>query len=226
VAGGRYACRLVCGVATCARDGLPRERNLRPRLGRSLADFFGSKSMFFVEENVHVLSLDFLRSGGVYYGADRRFLRVVRSRGSISSHSEIAGRICTPSLSGQAFGRQGVSLRGVVGENRPIFSGAAFSDAVMTTPVCRLRTGETYLHPTHDDRIVHDARRSSSCSGCIDERNPTQILIAYGIIYSIFDSRSSSCRDDPRGSVRSDIVTGFRRRRSSVSWSQLCRSCF
>ena len=52
-----------------ARDGLPRERIYDLGLWVLIGGLIGSKIlMFFVEENVQVFSLDFLRSGGVYYG--------------------------------------------------------------------------------------------------------------------------------------------------------------
>src|SRR4030095_496350 len=52
-----------------ARDGLPRERIYDLGLWTLIGGLLGSKIlMYFVEENVQVFSLDFLRSGGVYYG--------------------------------------------------------------------------------------------------------------------------------------------------------------
>ena len=52
-----------------ARDGLPRERIYDLGLWTLIGGLIGSKIlMYFVEDNVHVFSLDFLRSGGVYYG--------------------------------------------------------------------------------------------------------------------------------------------------------------
>ena len=52
-----------------ARDGLPRERIYDLGLWVLVGGLVGSKVlMLFVEENVQILTLDFLRSGGVFYG--------------------------------------------------------------------------------------------------------------------------------------------------------------
>ncbi len=52
-----------------ARDGLPRERIYDLGLWTLIGGLLGSKIlMFFVEDNVEIFTLDFLRSGGVYYG--------------------------------------------------------------------------------------------------------------------------------------------------------------
>ena len=52
-----------------ARDGLPRERIYDLGMWVLIGGLLGSKIlMFFVEDSVEVFSLDFLRSGGVYYG--------------------------------------------------------------------------------------------------------------------------------------------------------------
>nr|MBA2736012.1 prolipoprotein diacylglyceryl transferase [Pyrinomonadaceae bacterium] len=52
-----------------ARDGLPRERIYDLGLWTLIGGLIGSKIlMVLTEENVQIFSLDFLRSGGVYYG--------------------------------------------------------------------------------------------------------------------------------------------------------------
>jgi prolipoprotein diacylglyceryltransferase len=51
-----------------ANDGLRASGSTISACGRLLGGLIGSKVlMFFVEDSVHVFSLDFLRSGGVYY---------------------------------------------------------------------------------------------------------------------------------------------------------------
>ena len=67
----RSGCCLALFVASrlAARDGLPRERIYDLGLWTLVGGLVGSKVlMFFVEPDVHLLSLDFLRSGGVFYG--------------------------------------------------------------------------------------------------------------------------------------------------------------
>ncbi len=51
------------------RDGLSKERIYDLGLWTIIGGLLGSKIlMFFTEDNVNIFSLDFLRSGGVYYG--------------------------------------------------------------------------------------------------------------------------------------------------------------
>ncbi len=51
------------------RDGLPKERIYDLGLWTIIGGLIGSKIlMYFTEPNVNLFTLDFLRSGGVYYG--------------------------------------------------------------------------------------------------------------------------------------------------------------
>src|SRR4051812_15242650 len=60
---------LMVASRLAARDGLPRERIYDLGLWTLIGGLLGSKAlMYFVEPGVDVFSLDFLRSGGVYYG--------------------------------------------------------------------------------------------------------------------------------------------------------------
>jgi hypothetical protein len=60
---------LFAAAKLAARDGLPRERIYDLGLWTLIGGLVGSKIlMVFTEENVQIFSLDFLRSGGVYYG--------------------------------------------------------------------------------------------------------------------------------------------------------------
>ena len=59
----------VRGLAAGGSDGLPRERIYDLGLWIIVGGLVGSKLlMLLVEDNVNVFSLDFLRSGGVFYG--------------------------------------------------------------------------------------------------------------------------------------------------------------
>src|SRR5215212_1500428 len=82
---------LLVAARLAARDGLPRERVYDLGLWLLLAAILGSKAlMLFTEPEYranpwHLLSLDFLRSGGVFYGgliasAATAFLLVRRFR--------------------------------------------------------------------------------------------------------------------------------------------------
>ncbi|MDH3494205.1 MAG: prolipoprotein diacylglyceryl transferase, partial [Acidobacteriota bacterium] len=60
---------LVVAARLAKNDGLPKERIYDLGLWTIIGGLIGSKIlMFFVEDNVNIFSLDFLRSGGVYFG--------------------------------------------------------------------------------------------------------------------------------------------------------------
>src|SRR2546423_15511039 len=69
-----FLCAILITVRLAARDGLPRERIYDLSLWMLLASLIGSKLlMLFTEPEyrdhpLQLLSLDFLRSGGVFYG--------------------------------------------------------------------------------------------------------------------------------------------------------------
>ena len=69
-----FLCAILIAVRLAARDGLPREKIYDLSLWMLLASLIGSKVlMLFTEPEyrdhpLQLLSLDFLRSGGVFYG--------------------------------------------------------------------------------------------------------------------------------------------------------------
>jgi phosphatidylglycerol:prolipoprotein diacylglycerol transferase len=121
---------LFAASRLAARDGLPRERIYDLGLWALVGGLLGSKVlMFFVEENVHVLSLDFLRSGGVYYGGlIGGFLAVVGLRTALQAPIlESSGRICTGSRSRPGFWSPGMFRGGLLlGKTDRSFLGRAF----------------------------------------------------------------------------------------------------
>ena len=93
-----------------ARDGLPRERIYDLGLWTLIGGLVGSKLlMFLVEDNVQVFSLDFLRSGGVFYGGlIGGFLAfVLCARVYKLPFWKVADAFAPGVALGQAFGRQG-----------------------------------------------------------------------------------------------------------------------
>ncbi len=69
-----FLCAILLTVKLASRDGLPRERIYDLSLWMLLGSLIGSKVLMLVvepqyrENPVELLSLDFLRSGGVFYG--------------------------------------------------------------------------------------------------------------------------------------------------------------
>ena len=199
---------LFAASRLAARDGLPRERIYDLGLWALVGGLLGSKVlMFFVEENVHVLSLDFLRSGGVYYGgliggflAVAGFARLYKL-----PFWKVADAFAPALALGQAFGRQGCFAAGCCwGKPTDLFWGVHFSDAghdYTGVPVYG-PGGDVYLHPT---QLIESFTMLAVFVVLVwlhrRKKFDGQILIAYGIIYSIFRFSIEFIRDDPRGDL-------------------------
>ena len=191
-----------------ARDGLPRERIYDLGLWALVGGLLGSKIlMFFVEENVNILSLDFLRSGGVYYGGlIGGFLAVV---GFAKLYKlpfwKVADALAPAVALGQAFGRQGCFAAGCCwGKPTDLFWGVHFGDAghdYTGVPVYG-PPGDLYLHPT---QLIESFTMLAVFILLVwlhrRKKFDGQVLIAYGIIYSIFRFAIEFIRDDPRGDL-------------------------
>ena len=69
-----FLCAILIAVKLAARDGLPKEKIYDLSLWMLLASLIGSKLLMFLTEPeyrdhpLQLISLDFLRSGGVFYG--------------------------------------------------------------------------------------------------------------------------------------------------------------
>ncbi len=190
-------------------DGLPRERIYDLGLWTLLGGLIGSKVlMFFVEENVHVFSLDFLRSGGVYYGGlIGGFLAVaIIVRLYKLPFWKVADAFAPGVALGQAFGRQGCFAAGCCwGKPTDWFWGVHFTEKgheYTGVPMYGSDGSELFLHPTQFIEsitmlavfgVLFWLHRRKKFDG--------QILIAYGIIYSIFRFSIEFIRDDPRGDL-------------------------
>jgi phosphatidylglycerol:prolipoprotein diacylglycerol transferase len=192
-----------------ARDGLPRERIYDLGLWTLVGGLLGSKIlMFFVEDNVQIFSLDFLRSGGVYYGG---FLGGFAAVAILIRYYKLPFWKVTdafaPALAlGQAFGRQGCFAAGCCwGKHTDLPWGVHFSEKgheYTGVPIYGPDGSDLYLHPTQLYEsffmlfvfafLVY-LHRHKKFDG--------QVLIAYGIIYSIFRFLIEFVRDDPRGDL-------------------------
>ena len=192
-----------------ARDGLPRERIYDLGLWVLLGGLAGSKLlMFFVEPGVHVFTLDFLRSGGVYYGGFLGgFLAlVVVIRFYKLSFWKVADALAPGLALGQAFGRQGCFAAGCCwGKPTSLPWGVHFTELgheYTGVPVFGPDGGDLYLHPTQ----LYESFFMLLVFGLLvylhrKKKFDGQILIAYGIIYSIFRVLVEFIRDDPRGDL-------------------------
>ncbi len=192
-----------------ARDGLPRERIYDLGLWTLIGGLVGSKIlMFFVDPNVEVFSLDFLRSGGVYYGGlIGGFLTVVLLiRFYKLPFWKVADALAAALALGQAFGRQGCFAAGCCwGKETHLPWGVHFTDLgheYTGVPVYGPSNNELFLHPTQ----LYESFTMLAVFGLLvwlhrNKKFDGQVLIAYGLIYSIFRFINEFFRDDPRGDL-------------------------
>ncbi|MGB7068035.1 MAG: prolipoprotein diacylglyceryl transferase [Pyrinomonadaceae bacterium] len=191
------------------RDGLPRERIYDLGLWTLIGGLIGSKLlMFFVEDSVQILSLDFLRSGGVYYGGliGGTLAVVLLVRLYKLPFWKVADAFAPGLALGQAFGRQGCFSAGCCwGKETQLPWGVHFSEKgheYTGVPVYGPDGSDLYLHPTQLYEsffmlavfaFLFFLHRRKKFDG--------QILIAYGVIYSLFRFSIEFIRDDPRGDL-------------------------
>lgn len=212
------ALALMLGVYVSARvgerDGLPREKIYDLGLWMVLGAIVGSKVLLLWTEPVyrenpwHLLSLDFLRSGGVYYGgllgATIIVYLGVRRYGLTWWPVADAG-VCGLAL-GQTIGRLGCFSAGCCwGKPTDLWCGVQFTEAgheVTGVPIIDANGAALHLHPTqlYESGItlllfffliwLHRRKRFSG-----------QVFLAYAMIYSVARFIIEFYRDDPRGDI-------------------------
>ncbi len=200
---------LLVASRLAARDGLPRERIYDLGLWVLVGGLLGSKLlMFFVEPDVNVFTLDFLRSGGVYYGG---FLGGLLALVILIRFYKLpfwkVGDALAPGLAlGQAFGRQGCFAAGCCwGKHTDLPWGVHFTPLgheYTGVPIYGPDGSSLYLHPTQ----LYESFTMLAVFGLLvylhrKKKFDGQILILYGIIYSIVRFSIEFIRDDPRGDL-------------------------
>lgn len=212
------ALALMAGIYVAARmgarDGLPRERIYDLGLWMVLGAIVGSKVLLLWTEPVyrenpwHLISLDFLRSGGVFYGgllgATLTAYLGVRRYGLPWWTVADAGA-CGIAL-GQTIGRLGCFSAGCCwGKPTDAWCGVQFTEAgheVTGVPIVDAGGGPLHLHPTqlYEAGItlllfffliwLHRRKRFSG-----------QVLLVYTMLYSLARFIIEFYRDDPRGDI-------------------------
>ena len=199
---------LVVAAKLAKNDGLPKERIYDLGLWTIIGGLLGSKLlMFFVEDNVNVFSLDFLRSGGVYFGG---FLGGFITLAILIRYYKFSfwkvGDAFAPGLAlGQFFGRQGCFSAGCCWGKETLFPwGVHFTDqGHENTGVPVFGNGhDLYLHPTQ----LYESFTMLAVFALLfylhgKKKFDGQILILYGFIYSTFRFLVEFVRDDPRGDL-------------------------
>ena len=203
-----FLCAILITVKLGARDGLPRERIYDLCLWMLLASLIGSKVlMFFTEPEyrdhpLQLLSLDFLRSGGVFYGG---LIGALLAGYFLMRHYKLpwwkTADACAPGIAiGNFFGRQGCFAAGCCwGKPTSLPWGVKFSE--LGHEITGVPT-DTYLHPTQLYESfamllvfffllwLHKRKRFSG-----------QVILAYALLYSAIRFSIEFVRDDPRGDI-------------------------
>ncbi len=200
---------LFVAARLAARDGLPRERIYDLGLWTLIGGLVGSKVlMFFTEENVQIFSLDFLRSGGVYYGGflGGFFALVFLIRWYKLPFWKVADAFAPGVALGQAIGRQGCFAAGCCwGKPTDSIFGVHFTEQAHEftgVPIYGPGGEALHLHPTQ----LYESITMFAVFALLiwlhkKKRFDGQVLIAYGIIYGIVRFTIEFFRDDPRGNI-------------------------
>ncbi|MDQ2937836.1 MAG: prolipoprotein diacylglyceryl transferase [Acidobacteriota bacterium] len=203
-----FLCAILITVKLAARDGLPRDKIYDLSLWMLLASLIGSKIlMFFTEPEyrdhpLQLISLDFLRSGGVFYGG---LIGAIITGYLLMRRYQLpwwkTADACAPGIAiGNFFGRQGCFAAGCCwGKPTTLPWGVKFTELgheITGVPI------DTYLHPTQlyesfSMLIVfffllwlHKHKRFSG-----------QVILVYVLLYSIIRFAIEFVRDDPRGDL-------------------------
>jgi len=203
-----FLCAILIAVKLGERDGLPRDRIYDLSLWMLLASLIGSKVlMLFTEPEyrdhpLQLLSLDFLRSGGVFYGG---LVGAVIAGFFLMRRYQLpwwkTADACAPGIAiGNFFGRQGCFAAGCCwGKPTSLPWGVKFSELgheITGVPI------DQYLHPTQLYESfamllvfffllwLHKRRRFSG-----------QVILAYALLYSLVRFAIEFVRDDPRGDI-------------------------
>lgn len=192
-----------------ARDGLPRERIYDLGLWVLVGGLVGSKLLMIVlEPGVQIFTLDFLRSGGVFYGGllGGFFAVVILVRLYKLPFWKVADAFAPGVALGQAFGRQGCFSAGCCwGKETHLPWGVHFTDLgheYTGVPVYGPDGADLFLHPTQ----LYESFIMLAVFGLLfylhkRKKFDGQVLIAYGIIYSLVRFSIEFIRDDPRGDL-------------------------
>jgi phosphatidylglycerol---prolipoprotein diacylglyceryl transferase len=203
-----FLAALLVAARLGARDGLPRERIYDLGLWMLLAALVGSKVLMlwtepsYAEDPLHLISLDFLRSGGVFYGG---LIGAVMTGYLLARYYGLAwwktADAFAPGIAlGQAIGRQGCFAAGCCwGKPTSLPWGVRF------TPLGHEVTGVPLGVDLHPTQLYESAatlflflfllwlHRRKRFSG--------QVILFYAVLYSIIRFAIEFLRDDPRGDV-------------------------
>ncbi|MEP6919547.1 MAG: prolipoprotein diacylglyceryl transferase [bacterium] len=199
---------ILITVRLAQRDGLPRERIYDLSLWMLLGGLVGSKVLMFWTEPeyrnnpLQLLSLDFLRSGGVFYGG---LIGAVIVGYLLMRRYKLpwwkTADACAPGIAiGNFFGRQGCFAAGCCwGKPTTLPWGMKFSELghQITGVPTDVPLHPTQLYESFAMLIVffflfwlHKRKRFSG-----------QVILTYAVLYSTVRFAVEVVRDDPRGDI-------------------------
>lgn len=203
-----FLAAILITVRLAERDGLPRQQVYDLSLWMLLAGLAGSKIlMLFTEPDYRenpllLVSLDFLRSGGVFYGG---LIGAVVAGYLLMRRYQLpwwkTADAFAPGLAlGSFFGRQGCFAAGCCwGEPTTLPWGVRFTE--LGHQITGVPTG-IHLHPTQLYEsfamllvflFLFRLHRRKRFSG--------QVILAYALLYSAIRFAIEFVRDDPRGDI-------------------------
>ncbi len=203
-----FLCAILVTVKLAARDGLPRERIYDLSLWMLLGGLVGSKILMLFTEleyrsnPLQLISLDFLRSGGVFYGG---LIGAVLVGYLLMKRYQLpwwkTADACAPGIAiGNFFGRQGCFAAGCCwGKPTDLPWGVKFTELgheITGVPI------DAHLHPAQLYESfamllvflfllwLHKRKRFDG-----------QVVLLYGLLYSVVRFSIEFVRDDPRGDI-------------------------
>ena len=197
-----------------ARDGLARERVFDLGLWMLLGGLVGSKLLLMVAEPEYasdlwrLVSLDFLRSGGVWYGG---FLGGLLTGALLIRRYKLPFWKTTDAFApgvalGQAIGRQGCFAAGCCwGKPTTLPWGVHFSElghTITGVPTTDASGAPLHLHPTQ----LYESFASLLLFLFLfwlhrRKRFTGEVIAAYAVLYGLIRFLIELVRDDPRGDI-------------------------
>ena len=203
-----FLCAILIAVKLAGRDGLPKEKIYDLSLWMLLSSLVGSKVlMLFTEPEYRdhpsqLLSLDFLRSGGVFYGG---LIGAVIAGYLLMKRYKLpwwkTADACAPGIAiGNFFGRQGCFAAGCCwGKPTTLPWGVKFTE--LGHDITGVPTN-VYLHPTQ----LYESFAMLLVFGFLlwlhkHKRFSGQVILTYALLYSTVRFLIEFVRDDPRGDI-------------------------
>src|SRR3989440_1389035 len=197
-----------------ARDGLARERVFDLGLWMLLGGLVGSKLLLMVAEPEYasdlwrLISLDFLRSGGVWYGGFLGGLltSVLLIRRYKLPFWKVTDAFAPGVALGQAIGRQGCFAAGCCwGKPTTLPWGVHFSElghTITGVPTTDASGAPLHLHPTQ----LYESFASLLLFLFLlwlhrRKRFTGEVIAAYAVLYGLIRFLIEFVRDDPRGDI-------------------------